>query len=83
MKPEKTMLEAERTLSAKNPVLEDSERMPLVIEVPALRNIFFKEVILLCVFLEYKIYPGNSKRAERAMYILFIAVSPEPSTLWN
>ena len=50
MKPEKTMLEAERTLSAKNPVLGDSERMPLVIEVPALRNIFFKEVILfVCV----------------------------------
>ena len=44
------MLEAERTLSEKNPVLEDSERMPLVIEFPALRNIFFKEVILfVCV----------------------------------
>lgn len=43
---EKTVLEAERTGSEKNPVLEDSERMPLVIEVPALMNIFFKELIL-------------------------------------
>ena len=50
MKPEKTMLEAERTLSEKNPVLGDSGRTPLVIEVPPLRNIFFKEVILfVCV----------------------------------
>ena len=44
---EKTVLEAERTWSEKNPVLGDSERMPLVIEVPALMNIFFKELILL------------------------------------
>lgn len=64
---EQTMKEAERA-----PVLEDSQRMPLVIEIPSLMWFCFKELILfvsasrMCQNVYWKFHEG------RRDYVYFI-----------